>query len=57
MNKVRIFSSLVGFLLALAGIALDNRPLVWAALVVLAVALALRLHARRRQSRPPSEPG
>lgn len=57
MNKVRIFSSLLGFLLALAGIALDNRPLVWAAMVVLAVALALRLHARRQQSPPPSEPG
>ena len=57
MNRVRVFSALLGFLLALAGIALENRMLVWAAMVVLAVALALRLRARKQQSSPPSGQG
>lgn len=55
MNRVRFFSALLGFLLAVAGIALENRLLVWAAMVVLAVALALRLRARKRESPPPTD--
>lgn len=44
----RLYAAVLGFLLAGAGVALDNRYLVWAAMVVLAVALALRLYLRRR---------
>lgn len=54
MNRARLFSAVLGFILALAGIVLENRMLVWAAIVVLAVALGLRLLARRRlQDSPP----
>jgi membrane glycosyltransferase len=56
MNRVRLFSALLGFLLAVAGIAVDNRLLVWAAMVVLAVALALRLRARKRGFPSPTDP-
>lgn len=47
MRRLKLFLALLGFLLAAAGVALDNQPLVWAAMVVLAVALALRLWLRR----------
>jgi hypothetical protein len=52
MRRARLFSAILGFLLALAGIVLDNRLLVWSAMVVLAVALAMRLWLRRREARP-----
>jgi hypothetical protein len=55
MRRARLFSALLGFLLALVGVVLENRPLVWAAMVALAVALALRL--RDRGQRPASGPG
>lgn len=45
---LRLFFAVLGFLLAAAGVALDNRYLVWAAITVLAVALALRLYLRRQ---------
>lgn len=51
-----MFSAVLGFTLAVAGVVLDNRLLVWAAMVVLAVALALRLWLRQREP-PPSPPG
>ena len=44
----RLFLAVLGFLLAGAGVALDNRYLVWAAMAVLAAALAVRLYLRRR---------
>jgi hypothetical protein len=50
MRRARLFSAVLGFLLALAGVALDNRLLVWAAMVVLAVALGLRLWVRRQET-------
>lgn len=56
MRRARLFSAVLGFVLALTGVVLDNRLLVWAAMVVLAVALALRLWLRRREP-PPSTPG
>ena len=46
-SGLRLFFALLGFILAAAGVALDNRYLVWAAISVLAVALALRLYLRR----------
>jgi Flp pilus assembly protein TadB len=51
VRRVRVYSATLGFLLAVAGVVLDNRLLVWAAMVVLAVALGLRLWLRRRDSR------
>jgi Flp pilus assembly protein TadB len=52
MRRARLFSAVLGFLLALAGVVLDNRLLVWSAMAVLAVALGLRLWLRRRVPRP-----
>lgn len=51
MTRLKVFLSTLGFLLAAAGVALDQRPLVWSAMVILACALAFRLWARRRLSR------
>ena len=51
MSRARFFLAVLGFLLAIGGVALDNRPLVWAAMAVLAGALALRLWARRQADR------
>ncbi len=56
MNRARLFSALLGFILALAGVATENRLLVWASMVALAVALALRLWTRRRE-KPPTDRG
>lgn len=50
--RAKLYLAVLGFCLAAAGIALDNRPLVWAAIVVLATAMALRLWLNRR---PPGE--
>ena len=48
MRRVKLFLAVLGFLLAAVGIALDSQPLVWAAMAVLAVALAFRLWLRRK---------
>ena len=48
MRRVKLFLAVLGFLLAAAGIALESQPLVWAAMGVLAVALAFRLWLRRK---------
>lgn len=55
MSRVRIFSVVLGFILALAGIVLDNRPLIWAAMVVLSVTLALRYWSRGREVQRPND--
>lgn len=58
MNRTRIFSVVLGFTLAVLGIARDDRRLINAAIVVLAVGLALRLWSRfRARQAPPSGPG
>lgn len=44
----RLYFAILGFLLAAAAVALDNRYLVWAALSVLTVALVLRLYLSRK---------
>jgi hypothetical protein len=49
MKRLKLFLALLGFLLAAAGIARDSQPLVWTAMVVLAVALGLRLWLRRKE--------
>lgn len=59
MRRLKLFLSVLGFLLAAVGVALDRRVLVWAALALLAAALAIRLWERRRVSHPAgaSDPG
>jgi len=50
MRRLKLFFALTGLSLAVAGVATDNRPLVWVAMVLLAVALGIRLWLRRRPS-------
>lgn len=50
MNRARLFVALLGFLLAIGGIALDNRELIWAAMALLVASLALRLYLRKRDN-------
>jgi hypothetical protein len=47
VRRLKLFLSLLGLTLAVAGVALDNRPLVWIAMALLATALAVRLWLRR----------
>lgn len=44
----RLYFAILGFLLAAAAVALENRYLVWAALSVLSMALILRLYLGRK---------
>jgi hypothetical protein len=46
--RFRLIAGLVGLGLAIVAIARDDKRIAWAAIVVLAVALVLRLIARRR---------
>lgn len=48
MRRVKLFLAILGFLLAAVGIGLDSQPLIWAAMAVLAVALAFRFWLRRQ---------
>ncbi len=58
MNRARIFSVVLGFTLAVLGIARDDPRLINAAIVVLAVGLAIRLWSRyQARQAPPREPG
>lgn len=50
MRRLKLFLAVLGFVLAAVGIGLDSQPLVWAAMGVLAVALALRFWLRRRNA-------
>ena len=50
MSRLRMVLAGVGFPLAAAGVLLDDRRLVWGAIVTLGLALGLRLYAHR--SRP-----
>jgi Flp pilus assembly protein TadB len=47
VTRIKLFLAVLGFCLALAGVVLENRPLVWAAMAVLAAALAVRLYLKR----------
>jgi Flp pilus assembly protein TadB len=55
MRRFKRFLAVLGFTLAAVGVALDQRLLVWAAMIVLGAALGLRLWLRRRgaASEPP----
>jgi hypothetical protein len=48
MMRIRIIAGLAGLGLAIIAVARNDRRIAWAAIVVLAVALVLRLIARRR---------
>lgn len=47
MKRLKLALALLGFALGLAGVALENRILVWVAIAVLAGAVALRLWLNR----------
>ena len=51
MMRLKMFLAVLGFLLAAAGVVLDQRPLVWTAMAILALSLAFRLWLRRSLSR------
>ena len=55
MRRAKLFLALLGFLLAVAGVALGNKPLVWAAMAVLAAALIVRLWHWRKAAPPERE--
>ncbi len=48
MNRLKTALIAVGFPLAAAGVLLNDRRVVWAAIVALTIALGLRLYLRRR---------
>lgn len=48
MRRFKLYFALLGFLLTCAGIYLDNRAVIWTAIVSLCVALGIRLWERRR---------
>ena len=50
MTRARLAVAFLGILLAIVAIVRDDRRIAWVAMVVLAVALAMRLVARRRES-------
>ena len=50
MRRLKLFLAALGFTLAAAGVALDQRSLVWGAMVALVGALAIRLWERRRRA-------
>ncbi len=55
LARIRLYAALLGFVLTAVGIALDSRPVVWAAIAALGVALGIRLWLAKRpddQARP-----
>jgi len=48
LARIRLYAALLGFVLTAVGIALDSRPVVWAAIAALAVALGIRLWLAKR---------
>jgi hypothetical protein len=52
MRRLKLFLAALGFTLATAGVALDQRALVWGAMAGLAGALAIRLWERRKHGTP-----
>jgi hypothetical protein len=56
MSRVRLAAAFAGVALAVLAIARDDRRIAWAAIAVLAVALALRIATRSRRSPIEDEP-
>jgi multidrug transporter EmrE-like cation transporter len=48
VNRAKFWLSVVGLGLALAGVATENRYVIWAAIAVLGLAVLTRLVSRRR---------
>jgi len=48
VNRIRLFLSLTGMVVAVLAIMLNDRRLVWGAIAVLGASLLLRLVVRRR---------
>lgn len=48
LSRAKLYFALLGFCLTAAGIATDNRPLVWVAIALLSVALGLRFWLNRK---------
>jgi hypothetical protein len=56
MNPLRFGLAITGFVLALLSIALDDHRLAWAAIVLLAASLLIRLVRRKRgNGNPPDD--
>jgi heme exporter protein D len=51
VNPFRLFTSLMGFLAAVLGIARDDRTLVWIAIGLLGTSLAVRIIQKVQQRR------
>ena len=49
MSHVKLALAIIGLILSVAGLMLENRLVVWLAMGLLATSLALRLIASRRQ--------
>lgn len=48
MRRLKLYFALLGFILTMVGIYLDNRYVIWAAIAVLISAFIIRLWERRR---------
>jgi len=48
LADLKLSSAMLGFVLTAVGIATDSRPVVWAAIAALAVALGIRLWMGRK---------
>lgn len=57
MNRLRLGSALVGFLLALLSVVTNDARLGWAAIVALAVSIITRIILRRRAGRHTDDKG
>jgi hypothetical protein len=57
MKRARLALSLTGFLIAVVGIARNDRYLVWIAIGLLGASLAVRLVQKRQQRRDETDAG
>lgn len=51
IQRLKLYFAILGFVLAAAGVLLDDRRVIWLAMGVLLLALILRLWLDRRSSR------
>jgi ABC-type branched-subunit amino acid transport system permease subunit len=49
LRLLRLVCAVAGFALAVAGVVLEDRRIVWAAIATLALAFLLRIYLRRRE--------
>jgi hypothetical protein len=48
MRRLKLYFALLGFILTVVGLYLDDRRIIWVAIAVLIAAFAIRLWERRR---------